>query len=349
MRIGDKQAIGENLLYLLVWSTIVLVPVLNSQMLSEMHVNLNEAWIVWRQLIPYLLIFLVHNYLISPQLLFKRMQAVLYLLASLAFISVVFFIVDLYQQALITHESYSHAHDAITRHEVYWNILFALFMCGTNSGIKFIYQSARVERQMEQLKQENLRAEMNALTYQINPHFFMNTLNNIHALIDIDSEAAKSAVIDLSKMMRYVLYDSERETVSLAQDIQFLRNYIELMRIRYSDEVEITIDYPHEIPDSVVIPPLLLIVFVENAFKHGVSYCQRSYIHISIFVTADSLTAIFSNSRNEEHGPKAASGIGLENVLKRLELTYGKNGFTLDLHEEPTSYSVKLVIPTPNA
>lgn len=349
MRIGDKQAIGENLLYLLVWATIVLVPVLNSQMLSEMHVNLTEAWIVWRQLIPYLVIFLVHNYLISPYLLFKRRHTLLYLLASLTFISIVFGIVDLYQQTLIGHASYSHVQDAITHHEIYWNILFALFMCGTNSGIKFLYQALRVEQQMEQLKQENLRAEMNALTYQINPHFFMNTLNNIHALIDIAPEAAKSAVIDLSKMMRYVLYDSEQETVSLARDIQFLRNYIELMRIRYSDEVEITIDYPHEIPERLVIPPLLLIVFVENAFKHGVSYNQRSYIHISIFVTDDSLTAIFTNSRFAHQEPKNASGIGLENVYKRLELTYGKDGFTLDQHEEENSYSVKLVIPIPNA
>lgn len=346
MRIGNKQAIGENLLYLLVWATIFLVPVLNSQMLSEMHVNLEEAWIVWRQLIPYLVIFLVHNYLIAPYFLIRRRTAALYLLSTVLLLAVVFLIVDIYQQVLITRGVVVSMQDAITHHEVYWNILFALFMCGTNSGIKMLYQALRDEQKMEQLKQENLRAEMNALTYQINPHFFMNTLNNIHALIDIDQEAAKSAVIDLSKMMRYVLYDSEKETISLSNDIQFLKNYIELMRIRYSDKVDISIDYPHELPEKVTIPPLLLIVFVENAFKHGVSYNRHSFIHISIFYADNRLTTLISNSRTDSNERPAASGIGLENVKKRLDLTYGPEGYTLDTLAEADRYSIKLVIPT---
>ena len=236
MRIGNKQAIGENLLYLLVWSTIYLVPVLNSQMLSKMSLNLDEAWIVWRQLIPYLTIFLVHNYLIAPRYLLRR-QTIPYLLTNIALVVTVFTIVHFYQQAVMNDASYIARRDAITNHEIYWNVLFALFMNGTNGGIKLLYQSLRDEQQMELLKQESLRAEMDALKYQINPHFFMNTLNNIHALIDIDAEAAKRAVIDLSKMMRYVLYDSEREAISLTNDIRFLKNYIDLMRIRYTDEV----------------------------------------------------------------------------------------------------------------
>ena len=112
-----------------------------------------------------------------------------------------------------------------------------------------------------------MQAEMDYLKYQINPHFFMNTLNNIHALIDIDTEYAKNAVIELSKMMRYVLYDSGREIISLNKDIQFIQNYIGLMRIRYTNDVDIRVEYPHDLPTQVSIPPLLLIVFVENAFN----------------------------------------------------------------------------------
>lgn len=341
MKIGKKHALGENLLYLLVWSAIILVPVLNSQMLSELHVNLDEAWIVWRQIIPYVVIFLVHNHLIAPRYLLKKRYA-LYLLTNVIFVTIVFVIIDFYQMN-IGHVS---LYGSFTNHEVYWNILFALFMNGTNGGIKLLYQSLLDEQQLLRLKEENLRAEMTSLKYQINPHFFMNTLNNIHALIDIDQEAAKSAVIDLSKMMRYVLYDSEKETVSLSNDIQFLKNYIELMRIRYSDKVEISIDYPHELPEKVTIPPLLLIVFVENAFKHGVSYNRHSFIHISIFYADNQLTTLISNSRTEAGERPAASGIGLENVKKRLDLTYGPEGYTLDTHEEADHYSIKLVIPT---
>ncbi len=345
MKIGKKHALGENLLYLLVWSAIILVPVLNSQMLSELHVNLDEAWIVWRQIIPYLVIFLVHNLLIAPRYLLKKRYA-LYLLSNVIFVTIVFVIIDFYQMN-IGHVS---LYGSFTNHEVYWNILFALFMNGTNGGIKLLYQSLLDEQQMLRLKEENLRAEMTSLKYQINPHFFMNTLNNIHALIDIDTEAAKSAVIDLSKMMRYVLYDSEREMISLSADLQFLRNYIELMRIRYTDHVQITIDAPQTLPEKVAIPPLLLIVFVENAFKHGVSYNHPSYIHISLFYADKKLTAIISNSRNPQPtSPTRQGGIGLENVRKRLDLLYGPQGYSLDIQQEEERYTVKLVIPTLHA
>lgn len=343
--IDKKHVIGENLLYLLVWSAIILVPVLNSQMLSELHVNLEEAWIVWRQIIPYLVIFLINNLLIAPRYLLTHKYGKLFF-ASLALVSLVFSLIDLYQQTLVAQGTAG----SVTNHEVYWNILFALFMNGTNDGIKLLYKSISDEQQMLRLKEENLRAEMNSLKYQINPHFFMNTLNNIHALIDIDSEAAKSAVIDLSKMMRYVLYDSERETISLAADLQFMRNYIELMRIRYTDHVQITIDAPQTLPEKVAIPPLLLIVFVENAFKHGVSYNHPSYIHISLFYADEKLTAIISNSRIPASSsvPKQG-GIGLENVRKRLDLIYGKNGYSFDIQHEEKRYTVKLVIPTLHA
>lgn len=345
MKIGKKHALGENLLYLLVWSAIILVPVLNSQMLSELHVNLDEAWIVWRQIIPYVVIFLVHNHLIAPRYLLKKRYA-LYLLTNVIFVTIVFVIIDFYQMN-IGHVS---LYGSFTNHEVYWNILFALFMNGTNGGIKLLYQSLLDEQQMLRLKEENLRAEMTSLKYQINPHFFMNTLNNIHALIDIDTEAAKSAVIDLSKMMRYVLYDSEREMISLSADLQFLRNYIELMRIRYTDHVQITIDAPQTLPEKVAIPPLLLIVFVENAFKHGVSYNHPSYIHISLFYADKKLTAIISNSRNPQPtSPTRQGGIGLENVRKRLDLLYGPHGYSLDICQEEERYTVKLVIPTLHA
>lgn len=345
MKIGKKHALGENLLYLLVWSAIILVPVLNSQMLSELHVNLDEAWIVWRQIIPYVVIFLIHNYLIAPRYLLKKRYA-LYLLTNVIFVTIVFVIIDFYQMN-IGHVS---LYGSFTNHEVYWNILFALFMNGTNGGIKLLYQSLLDEQQMLRLKEENLRAEMTSLKYQINPHFFMNTLNNIHALIDIDTEAAKSAVIDLSKMMRYVLYDSEREMISLSADLQFLRNYIELMRIRYTDHVQITIDAPQTLPEKVAIPPLLLIVFVENAFKHGVSYNHPSYIHISLFYADKKLTTIISNSRNPQPtSPTRQGGIGLENVRKRLDLLYGPHGYSLDICQEEERYTVKLVIPTLHA
>ena len=338
--------IGENLLYLMVWMVIILVPVLNSKMLEEVHVSLENILIAWLKIAPYLLIFVIHNSLIAPRLLLRKHRYVWYLVVNLLTITAVFSLVAIYEKyAPYDTEPYIlNGKASFTDLAIYWNILLGFFMTGLNMGIKLLYRSLRDEQQMEELKRQNLQAEMDYLRYQINPHFFMNTLNNIHALIDIDTEYAKSAVIELSKMMRYVLYESGSETISLKKDIQFIENYIELMRIRYDSSIDICLDYPATIPNKVAIPPLLLIVFVENAFKHGVSYNHASFIHIRIGYRDDAVTAVISNSRHEKSRP-GTTGIGLENVKKRLALIYQDN-YTLSIDDsDPAVYTVKLIIP----
>lgn len=338
--------IGENLLYLMVWMVIILVPVLNSKMLEEVHVSLENILIAWLKIAPYLLIFIIHNSLIAPRLLLRKHRYVWYLVVNLLTITAVFSLVAIYEKyAPYDTEPYIlNGKASFTDLAIYWNILLGFFMTGLNMGIKLLYRSLRDEQQMEELKRQNLQAEMDYLRYQINPHFFMNTLNNIHTLIDIDTEYAKSAVIELSKMMRYVLYESGSETISLKKDIQFIENYIELMRIRYDSSIDICLDYPATIPNKVAIPPLLLIVFVENAFKHGVSYNHASFIHIRIGYRDDAVTAVISNSRHEKSRP-GTTGIGLENVKKRLALIYQDN-YTLSIDDsDPAVYTVKLIIP----
>lgn len=338
--------IGENLLYLMVWMVIILVPVLNSKMLEEVHVSLENILIAWLKIAPYLLIFIIHNSLIAPRLLLRKHRYVWYLVVNLLTITAVFSLVAIYEKyAPYDTEPYIlNGKASFTDLAIYWNILLGFFMTGLNMGIKLLYRSLRDEQQMEELKRQNLQAEMDYLRYQINPHFFMNTLNNIHALIDIDTEYAKSAVIELSKMMRYVLYESGSETISLKKDIQFIENYIELMRIRYDSSIDICLDYPATIPNKVAIPPLLLIVFVENAFKHGVSYNHASFIHIRIGYRDDAVTAVISNSRHEKSRP-GTTGIGLGNVKKRLALIYQDN-YTLSIDDsDPAVYTVKLIIP----
>ena len=338
--------IGENLLYLMVWMVIILVPVLNSKMPEEVHVSLENILIAWLKIAPYLLIFIIHNSLIAPRLLLRKHRYVWYLVVNLLTITAVFSLVAIYEKyAPYDTEPYIlNGKASFTDLAIYWNILLGFFMTGLNMGIKLLYRSLRDEQQMEELKRQNLQAEMDYLRYQINPHFFMNTLNNIHALIDIDTEYAKSAVIELSKMMRYVLYESGSETISLKKDIQFIENYIELMRIRYDSSIDICLDYPATIPNKVAIPPLLLIVFVENAFKHGVSYNHASFIHIRIGYRDDAVTAVISNSRHEKSRP-GTTGIGLENVKKRLALIYQDN-YTLSIDDsDPAVYTVKLIIP----
>ncbi len=354
MKIQKKQTIGENLLYVMTWLAIILVPVLNSQMMAEMHVNFEKVLIAWRQIAPYFIIFLLHNGYLAPRLMLRRKYGK-YLAGVLLLVIGVFSLVYLYEEFFPGQvPDATVADDGVVRRvsftnlEMYWNVILGIFMCGANMGIKLIYQSIRDEQTMTELKRQNLQAEMDYLKYQINPHFFMNTLNNIHALIDIDADSAKSAVIELSKMMRYVLYDSGHARTTLDRDIQFLRNYIELMRIRYTDAVEIRIDIPEGLPMQVSIPPLLLIVFVENAFKHGVSYNRPSFIHLTLGYADGRVSATIANSR-APRTPGHRPGIGLDNVRKRLALIYGEQNYSLRIDDDAERFTVKLVIPALHA
>ena len=141
---------------------------------------------------------------------------------------------------------------------------------------------------MKELEHNNLQTELDYLKYQINPHFFMNTLNNIHALVDIDTEKAKQTIVELSRLMRYVLYESNNRLISLSKELQFLNHYIELMRIRYTDKVRIYVSFPTD-TGEVQVPPLLFVSFVENAFKHGVSYQHASFVSVCLQVVGEEI------------------------------------------------------------
>lgn len=221
-------------------------------------------------------------------------------------------------------------------------LIILLLMLGMNLGVKYYFKSRHDAKQLMVLEKENLEQQLEYLKYQINPHFFMNTLNNIHALVDIDPEQAKDTILELSKMMRFVLYEGDKKGVPLSREFEFIRHYVTLMRMRYTDKVEVKVDLPTETPDYE-LPPLMLITFIENAFKHGISYQRDSFIHVKAAVKGSSLYFECHNSKadkpNEERG-----GVGLTNVKQRLNLIYGEN-YTLNIQDEPDTYNVELVIP----
>lgn len=196
-------------------------------------------------------------------------------------------------------------------------VVILLLMMGMNIGIKLYFKQRGDRKRLEQRRKRIWNSKMEYLKYQINPHFLMNTLNNIHALVDIDPEKSKQTILELSKMMRFVLYEGNKQVVPLDREIAFLQNYIQLMKLRYTDKVKITVDVPKSLPNKEV-PPLMFITFVENAFKHGVSYRQASFIDIAISIGEDKLVFDCRNSRipkeDDKHG-----GVGLANVKKRLE------------------------------
>lgn len=221
-------------------------------------------------------------------------------------------------------------------------LLSAFFVIGLNIAIKFLFKSIRDEHRMKELEKHTLQTELEYLKHQINPHFFMNTLNNIHALIDLDTEKAKETVLELSKMMRYVLYDANLPLLPLEKEIHFLDNYIGLMKLRYTGQVDIRISLPEEVP-NVRIPPLLFISFLENAFKHGISYQHKSFIELSMKVTENELKCLVINS-SFNNATAQHKGVGLENVKKRLRLLFDNN-YTLQIDSNKSEYRVLLIIP----
>lgn len=226
-------------------------------------------------------------------------------------------------------------------------VLTMALLFGANVAVKFSFKSVDERLRISQLERRNLEQQVQYLKYQINPHFFMNTLNNIHALVDIDPERAKTSIVELSKLMRYVLYEGNNRLTPLSREVQFLRNYVQLMSMRYTGNVSISLDVPEVLPDSM-LPPLLLVIFVENAFKHGISYRNKSFVEISLKPQADRLLFSCRNSRQQKpQDENMKGGVGLSNVRRRLDLLFPGN-YTLDIKEQEDTYTVHLDIPLTN-
>lgn len=219
-----------------------------------------------------------------------------------------------------------------------------LLLMGMNLGVKLYFMSQRDRERQKIIDQRNLEQQMEYLKYQVNPHFFMNTLNNIHALVDIDPERAKTTIVELSKMMRHILYEGSKKLIPLTREVEFLNLYVQLMRLRYTRKVHINVDVPPQLPE-LKLPPLMLIIFVENAFKHGISYREESFIDIKLRVENKRLLFFCCNSKpTQVQRTNEKGGMGLQNVRQRLELLYDDD-YTLDISDGEKTYEVKLDIP----
>ena len=392
-RIWMKQSRQENLIYLAVWGLLFAAPLLSLYVRTVNDPNIefdwSEVFFAWRLFAVYLLLFLIHNFLLAPLLVHGGKRVVYY--ASVAAMLMAFTLYQCNQrperrnhrrppmERVNNHQpSFAEPHaesptafdgerpplpddghlmkgkrprnrdhkagprPPFVGERDILTIVVLVLMFGANLGIKFYYRSRDDQKRLAELEHENLEQQLEYPRYQINPHFFMDTLNNIHALVDIDPEQAKDTILELSKMMRFVLYEGNKKDVPISREFDFIRHYVALMQLRYTEKVKITLDMPQESPDRQ-IPPLILITFIENAFKHGISYQRESFIDINVAVEGEKLKFKCSNSKadqaNEEKG-----GVGLDNVRKRLNLLYDNN-YTLDINDTPDIYHVELVIP----
>ena len=411
----NNQSRHENFVYLALWGMLFAAPVLSLYIRSASSDDITFEWsevlMVWRQFGAYLLLFLIHNFLLAPMLV-QRRQRVLYF----STVAVIVALFTVYQctthpmgpkKLIMEHrERPPHLDDMDTpmegdmeppmhddmeppmhddmekpmhddmekpmhkplmkpdrhkneappaiigEHDIV-AIIILILMFVANIGVKLYFKSRSEHEQMERIERESLEQQLEYLKYQLNPHFLMNTLNNIHALIDIEPQQAQEAVIQLSKILRYVLYDSNRPLVPMSKEVEFMRSYVRLMRMRYSDQLRFTVDSPDN-GQGVMVAPLLFISFVENAFKHGVSYQHESFIDISGKRYTDTLGRsrllwTCRNSKHQQQQPQQTAvprqgGVGMTNVRKRLDLIYGTS-YTLGINETDDTYEVILDIP----
>ena len=197
----------------------------------------------------------------------------------------------------------------------------AVFAAGA-TALALARRWVTADQSLKELEAARAQAELRNLRNQINPHFLLNTLNNIYALTAFDTAKAQETIQELSKMLRHILYDYQQPTVPLNDEIEFLENYVKLMRIRLPETVNVT--FTSEIQDSnVQIAPMIFISLVENAFKHGISPTGPSFIRISISADKHFIHCDIQNSNHPKtESDHSGHGIGLQQVQRRLELAY---------------------------
>ena len=336
--------IGENLLYLMVWMVIILVPVLNSKMLEEVHVSLENILIAWLKIAPYLLIFIIHNSLIAPRLLLRKHRYVWYLVVNLLTITAVFSLVAIYEKyAPYDTEPYIlNGKASFTDLAIYWNILLGFFMTGLNMGIKLLYRSLRDEQQMEELKRQNLQAEMDYLRYQINPHFFFNSLNSLAMLVrEKHDQKALTYIDQLSYTFRYIIQNGQSMLMTLDEELKFLEAYSYLFKIRYADKLFFDIDVDEKYL-GWKLPAFSLQPLIDNAVKHN-SITRTKPFHISVR-TEEGLLVV-SNPKVPKLEPEPSTGIGLENLRNRWNLITGSD---IEIVDDGATFSVRMPLQNPS-
>ena len=295
--------------------------------------------------LSFMSIFYINYIWLIKRFLFRR-ETRWFLLCNMLLILAMMGLVHLCMTYAIPDEMMKHPHPRPLRDEIGFhaiNVAIYSLVTGLSVAIRMTNGWYQVEANQRELERERAEAELSNLKSQLNPHFLFNTLNNIYSLIAFSPEKAQEAVHDLSRLLRYVLYESNQPLVPIEKDLDFLRNYIELMRIRLPRHVDLQTDIEAATP-GVMIAPLLFISLVENAFKHGVSNSQSSFIQITIRQEGDAISCSIRNSYfPKTAGDKSGSGIGLSNLEKRLSLLYPEC-YHLAYGKEGENYVAHLVI-----
>ncbi|WP_445735778.1 sensor histidine kinase [Mariniflexile sp.] len=346
------------------WGLLFTAP-LFFQWINKDTINWKIIFNIWFDYLPLFIIFCINRYILIPLFLFKSRPSFYLLFATLLIALTVLGSITIRKQLNPQQTPPSHGEALLQfpdsnkalkqrmtgKEETpmsttppYINlILLSILFVGFDTGMKLSVKWAQALQQKAEIEKENIKNELAFLRNQISPHFLMNTLNNIHSLVDFDTKEAKSSIAKLSVLMRHLLYESDETPTALVKEINFINSYIELMKLRFCEEVDIQFNSPEQLPD-ITIPPLLFTNILENAFKYGISYEKKSFVHISLLIHNNELEFSVSNSVHKKIKTTQQSGIGIENTEKRLKLLYNTN-YTFTHTEQENVFISTIKIP----
>ncbi len=318
--IKDKKGWVTVALHVLIWLIVFLIPYIFSagvqgaqrnadkerQEFLSLNTALNFFWV---------LLFYINVSLLLPRFVYKKRTGI-YVFALIILFGIVVLLDDIFFHLFIHSRSFS-AFNSIKH-----NFLPFVFTLAVSAAYKAISDKAKADILIREKQSENLKTELSFLRSQISPHFLFNVMNNIVALVRLKSDDLEPTVMKLSSLMQYMLYETDEERVLLKSEVEYLRNYIDLQKQRFGPEF--TMDLLFDIKeDWHTIEPMLLIPFVENAFKHGSGLDHYPHIDVQLTVADNQLYFTVKNKYKETKAAKdKTSGIGLQNVKRRLELLY---------------------------
>jgi hypothetical protein len=344
VKYNKKKIIGISI-HLFVWTALFLLPYLLFPM-QENNINRLFKYSLL-PLMQYAIIFYLNYFIFLNRYLFQK-KYILYFLINILLILIFLWINWQFRDFFLKDRMQNMAPPELMQNGPQGNMMpsnrmhkppvdffmfkdiFSFFIPVIVSiAVKATENWFKTETEKKEIENKNLESELQHLRYQLQPHFFFNSLNNIYSLIEVSPSKAQEAIHNLSKLMRYLLYDTQHEKVELSEEINFLKKFIQLMELRQTDRTKTNFIFPETENTSYRIAPLLFIPMIENAYKHGVSATQESHISFEMSIKYNQL---FFSSENTNFPKKAndisGSGIGLENLRKRLELVY-PNKFVL--------------------
>jgi two-component system, LytTR family, sensor kinase len=342
------------LIHILVWGLLGSILFLFGPLSWKVELPM-EFWFM--QLIRFSLLiiaFYLNLYYFIPNILFKNrtlMFLVITLLSGIGYLMLLYTYDEVMNMSMVMHKAFrpNIPYTPKPRNLTYdfYSLVTYYLVIGIGTSIGAVQRWQSEEEVRSAYEQQRINSELLYLKAQINPHFFFNTLNNIYSLINLDVEKAKTALLKLSRMMRYVLYETEKQHTFLTKEVDFIRDYIELMRLRLSGKVFLQIEIPEKVNEAE-IAPMLLLPFIENCFKHGISSQQESSIAVLLKVQDNILTLETKNKifKSVENTPEGnASGIGLSNTMRRLNLLYAdKHKIEISQKEDLNEYHVFLTL-----